>query len=862
MSDEIKKERDIEYMTDEAYIKRQFAILDALGKDYINMCLIDPERATAAVLKTHQDEQSNEPMQYLEIQYYQMCEESIAKYVAEEQREKLKAAIQLNLVTQKIAENQEYSFVFEVVMNGQKHDCQMKYIRLKDSNYILMGFRLIDALLAAEKEQKNKLAEEAVIARQKTRQDRAIIRNNAEELRKERMFLDVLCKDYASVYFFDIKNDTIEVLKIEQGINAAQVLGVQTRQRISYSEKIKNYCDACVLDVDKKEFLSVMDQKNIIRELKKTDRLVYRYQSSPNQNGHSHFEVQVVRIQQDGFENTALLAFRHIDEIITAEQKYQQKLEDALQKERLSNEVLLAISKIYYAIFRIDLEQDTYEEISSDKTVHHLTGTFGCASEEMIELCKTFVVPEYQERIMHFFDVKTLSQRLQAEETIAEEYLAKDGNWHTARFIVKRRNAKGDVTHVLYVTRLISDEKRREQNWIAIAEEANKANAAKTDFLRRMSHDIRTPINGILGMLEMENRHRTDIDKLQECRDKILNATEYLLSIVNNVLDIGKVESGGFILEHKPFDLITLLVKQISMIEIQARENGISFRGGKNMSVIRHRYLMGSPIHLNRILMNLASNAIKYNKKGGTVTLYCRELSCSEHTVVYEFVCRDTGIGMSEEFQKHAFEPFTQEGKASVSSYNGSGLGLSIVKEVIEQMNGTIHMESEEGKGTTFRVDIPFEIDYEAQVQAQTHTVPVPIDVHGRKALLVEDNDLNREIAEMILEDEGLVIISAENGQEAVECFAASQPYTYDFIFMDIMMPVMDGMEATKRIRALQRPDAKTVPILAMSANAFQDDIQQSMEAGMTDYLTKPLSIERVKEAIQKAAMQSEPTNS
>ena len=220
-----------ENMANEAYIKRQFAILDALGTDYMNICLVDPKRETAMLVKTiRQNTQPRDTAQNMELPYYQMCQDSITRYAITGQEKCLMDAIQLDVVTQKLAESQEYSFVFEVVMDGIKHDCQMKYVWLKDSPYILMGFRVIDALLATEKQQKDKLAEEAVIAKQKTRQDKAIIRRSAEELRKERMFLDVLCMDYASVYFFDIKNDTLEVLKVGAGLNAAQLLGVQARK--------------------------------------------------------------------------------------------------------------------------------------------------------------------------------------------------------------------------------------------------------------------------------------------------------------------------------------------------------------------------------------------------------------------------------------------------------------------------------------------------------------------------------------------------------------------------------------------------------------------------------------------------------
>lgn len=681
-------------------------------------------------------------------------------------------------------------------------------------------------------------------------------RTTAGELRKERMFLDVLCRDYTSVYYLNLKEDVLEVLKIASTANAANMIGTQLRQKRHYTQEMKKYCERYVADTEKKEFLAAMSARNLKERLKKAPRFVYRYRSNRNLAGHQYFEAQAVRVSAQGFDGTAILAFRHMDDIITAEEQHQQELASAIQKEMLSNEVLVAISKIYYAIYRIDVVNDIYEEIFSDRQVRHLPEKSGCASEAMTRLCHSFVVPEYQKRMQHFFDVRTLAQRLRNEDTTAEEYLAQDGNWHTARFIAKRRSANGEVTHVLYVTRLISDAKRREQNWIAIAEEANRANQAKTEFLRQISHDIRTPLNGIYGMIEIADRHRDDVAKLQECRRKTLGAMDYLLSLVNNVLDIGKLETGELELEHKPFDLIPLLLGQLPIVETQATENGLTFKGGRAMSRIHHRYLIGSPVHLNRVLMNLANNAVKYNRRGGSITVYCEEISGDETTAVYQFVCSDTGLGMSREFQERAFEPFTQEGKETVTSYNGSGLGLSIVKRLTERMGGTIDLQSEEGVGTTFTVTIPFEIDLDGGCSETEEELP-QADTTGLHALLVEDNELNREIAKMLLEDEGLTVTMAENGAEAVKRFSEAAPDEYDFIFMDIMMPVMNGLDAARTIRAMDRADAKTVPILAMTANAFADDIRQSLEAGMNGHLMKPLDAEKLHRSIQKLAGKS-----
>lgn len=379
-------------------------------------------------------------------------------------------------------------------------------------------------------------------------------------------------------------------------------------------------------------------------------------------------------------------------------------------------------------------------------------------------------------------------------------------------------------------------------------QQAEKANSAKTDFLRHMSHDIRTPLNGIIGMLNISERYYGDKEKLDECKAKVMESMDYLQSLLNNVLDIGKVESGTIQLEHKPFDLVAMLVKQISIIETNAKEYGISFEGGASMSTFHHRYVIGSEEYLNRLLMNLAGNAVKYNRSGGKVILYFNEISSDDKTAFFEFVCSDTGLGMSEEFQKHAFESYAREGKETTNGYSGAGLGLSIVKDIVDRMNGTIKLESKENVGTTFTVTIPLEIDHNAEKEQQKK-VEKP-DLLGKSVLLVEDNELNLEIAKMLLEDEKMVVTTAENGKEAVDIVSQSVPGRFDFIFMDIMMPVMDGLEAARQIRTLNRKDTKEIPIIAMTANAFQDDIRDCIDAGMNAHIAKPIDSKKIEDTL------------
>ena len=382
---------------------------------------------------------------------------------------------------------------------------------------------------------------------------------------------------------------------------------------------------------------------------------------------------------------------------------------------------------------------------------------------------------------------------------------------------------------------------RREQEYQktlkAAALKAESANLAKTEFLQRMSHDIRTPINGIRGMVEIGDRCPEDMARQADCRKKIWEASTLLLELVNEVLDMGKLESGEVVLESVPFDLPELMHEVTDVLEKQAAERGIVLH--REYGKLPHPRLVGSPLHVKRLLMNVLSNAIKYNRDKGRVMLDCFELSCTGNKVQICFVCADTGIGMSEEFQKRMFEPFAQENAGARSVYGGTGLGMSITKSLVDKMGGTIGVESQQGVGTTYTITLPFAIDNTAAEEPEQQTDLTVLQ--GRRLLLAEDNALNMEIVEFLLNEVGVKVTRAADGQQAVEAFAASPVGGYDAILMDVMMPVRDGHEATRAIRAMDRPDAKTIPIFAMTANAFTEDRLKALQAGMNEHLPKPI---------------------
>ena len=371
------------------------------------------------------------------------------------------------------------------------------------------------------------------------------------------------------------------------------------------------------------------------------------------------------------------------------------------------------------------------------------------------------------------------------------------------------------------------------------AKKAEAANEAKTEFLQRMSHDIRTPINGICGMIDVADHYAEDMKKQTECRAKIKEASHLLLELINEVLDMSKLESDEVILEEIPFNLNSISEEILGVIEQMATEQNIRILWEEKE--VTHWNLIGSPGHVKRVLMNILSNAVKYNKENGYVYISCREIP-SEQTAMttLEFVCRDTGIGMTEAFQKRIFEPFAQEHAGSRTKFAGTGLGMPITKKLVEKMGGTISFESKEGTGTTFVIRIPFRIDTDRKDRTETEE-KTETSIQGLHVLLTEDNELNMEIAEFVLRNEGTVVTKAWNGQEAVDIFRKSSPGEFDVILMDIMMPVMNGYEAAKMIRSLDREDAKVIPIIAMTANAFIEDRMRAKEAGMDEHIAKPV---------------------
>lgn len=428
----------------------------------------------------------------------------------------------------------------------------------------------------------------------------------------------------------------------------------------------------------------------------------------------------------------------------------------------------------------------------------------------------------------------------------------KDGEirWQrVAGYVIRQENGAPITCYGLVMD--IDEQKKASDKIEDALYRAKLANEAKTSFLARMSHDIRTPLNGIQGLIEINEKHSSDIGFTTRNRKKAKVAADHLLALINDVLQLSKLEDPDIRLSHEPFNMVEMADDIFTIIEMKANENGITVTREEDPGVHQYACVWGSPLHVRQIFINILGNAVKYNKKNGRIFTKMQAENTGPDTVVFRIEMSDTGIGMSEEFLQHLYEPFAREHEESIGGYEGTGLGMSIVKQLIDKMGGTIQMESKVGEGSRFIVEIPFEMATEEEVERRQEESD-PGSIAGKKILLVEDNELNRDIARTLLSDAGAEITEALNGKQAVEIFSNSSKGAFDVILMDVMMPVMNGYEATRRIRSLDREDAGKIPIIAMTANAFSEDIDRAKNVGMNAHLSKPLDVPKMLALVAK----------
>lgn len=729
-----------------------------------------------------------------------------------------------------IQENPIYQVIYQRNAYGQLAYYQISFAKLdKNDNSFVMGFKDVNEVVLEEIKKNNQL--EAAL----------------HKIEKEKDILDKLCSDFTAVYFVELNSKTFESVHISSNTNAEDIL----RKQVFYNfdSYCMRYASSYISESDKKDFLEWFKCENLKKNLTENNRITYHYQSFSNKSHQKYFEAQAIKVKEDEKHCYALLGFRYIDDIMEKEKAIQEQIQKAYEEVIESNEIISAIAKSYCHIYLINLEKDEYEEILHDSTVHHFTGNKGCASKRFKERCEENVELEYREMFYEFTNFETIQNHLAKDDETVTEYKMLDGNWHRLVFIAKNRDENGKVIEIICTIRSISEVKRRELNLHYEAEEARHEVEAKNRFLSNMSHDIRTPLNGMIGMLRMAEQYPDDLEMRQSLKAKVNESLDYLVTLINNILELNKLETDKTEIVCMPFNMIEVIQDACFRSYRKAKEKNITFHMDVDKKSIQYPYVVSNATYIDRIFANLTENAVKFTEENGNIDVYYREIHHDDTHVTVEFGCRDDGIGMSEEFMKYAFDAFSQEKKTSRSKYEGSGLGLSIVKKLVDKLDGTIEVASKKNVGTDIKICMTFEIGEEVNSNSILENYS---DLKGLRALVVEDNELNTEVVKFLLEKNGIIVDCVGDGVQALESFEKSSLGYYAMILMDILMPRMNGLEATRRIRTLQRKDASLIPIIAMSANAFSDDIMRGKMAGMNEYLAKPLDEEMLIRAIRK----------
>ncbi len=607
-----------------------------------------------------------------------------------------------------------------------------------------------------------------------------------------------------------------------------------------YQAAMEGFISQYVVSRDQERLRSMTKKDYVLAQLQMKKKFSIRYQVKDNSFGLKHLEMHFSATAK---ENCVIFAQRDINAVVEQEEQYKlearRSLEDILEGARTG-------------IWTIELEEGCQPRMYADRTMRILLGVSDeIEPEECYQHWFKNIAPDYVEMVQEA--VKDILETGRSEVIYP---------WHHPKLgkIYVRCGGVPDKTfkkpgvclngYHQDITETTIARKKQDQAIMELLEKVRRANSAKSEFLSHMSHDLRTPINGILGMLEIMEKRQNDAGQQEACRRKIRVSTGHLLSLVNDVLQVSKLESGRPTAVEEPFDLHDTLEECITILSPQAEERGI--RMSLEANSLQHNKLIGNALHLKQILMNVIENALKYNRPKGKVFVQVQETACQDKTAKYRFVIEDTGIGIGEEFKKHIFEPFTQEHQGARTHYNGAGLGMSIVKKLVDQMKGTITLDSQLGKGSTVQITLPIQIDETRSAEPMDTALDLQSNIADMHVLLVEDNEINCEIVEFMLKEAGAEVVTANDGQAAVDTFAASEPGTFDCILMDLMMPVMSGYEATRVIRALKRADAASVPIIALSANTFEEDIALAKDAGMNEHLAKPVDMRNLFETMSR----------
>ncbi len=672
-------------------------------------------------------------------------------------------------------------------------------------------------------------------------------KNVHRRLELESDILNALCASYRALYRVNLDTDTAEPYAISAKMRTEVALAMEPR--LPYSLAIERYITRFVQPTDQNRLRVQTSAVAILARLADEDSFTLRYRVQPNPSKQQYFNLYVARNFGTPTPHVVVIGFRNIDRLLESVEKGQHELEQTLAAARIG-------------LFRLEFEEDCPPRLFANDTMCGLLGIEPdtLTPEQAFAYWQSRVDPAYLDTAQAGVDaiLKTGIGEVNYpwnHPKLGVIYIrcggVPDQNFDRPGSAVKGYHQ--DITDTV-ITRKKQEEELAQVNvqLQRAVEDANRAMAAKSEFLSRMSHDIRTPINAILGMLDIAEKYHEDYARLDDCAHKIRSAANHLLSLVNDVLDMNRLENGQAKLVEAPADLNELVHDCVIMTQTQAERDGLTMT--VDHITVEHNRVRCYALQLRQILINLLSNAVKYNRPGGNITLRADELYCNGKTVTVQYTVRDTGIGMSEEFQQHIFEPFTQENPGARTKYTGSGLGLSIVRELVERMGGTIQLESQLGEGSLFIVTLPFALD---TAPAEDTPAEAPAaNLQGMRVLVAEDNALNMEITQFMLDELHVAYECAENGAEALCLYKNAPAGHFDAILMDMMMPVMDGTAAAAAIRALPREDAADIPIIALTANVCADVSADAAYADMDDCLFKPVQPSHLQATLAKYYVQ------
>ena len=659
-------------------------------------------------------------------------------------------------------------------------------------------------------------------------------RNLVRELQKRSYnVLHALSVDYLGIYLVNFGTGEYEVYRNSEQMSMDWAADFQD----GYQTAMERYITRYVVPRDQDRLRTVTKRDYVLAQLQTNKKFYVRYQVKNSSYGLKHMEIHFSATGKTEEQHCAIFALRDVNAVVEQEEKNKlearQSLEDILEGARTG-------------IWTIELEEGCQPRMYTDRTMRILLGVpDDIGPEECYRRWFENIEPDYVEMVQD--SVREMLETGHSEVIYPWNHPKLGKIYVRCGGVPDKTFQKPGACLNGYhqdITEIMVTKKKQDQAIMELLEKVRRANSAKSEFLSHMSHDLRTPINGILGMLSILEQSEGDLERQRDCRKKIRVSTKHLLSLVNDVLQVSKLESGRPTVVEEPFDLHDILENCVTILSSLAEETGI--RLVLEEVDLEHSKLIGNPLHLEQILMNVIDNALRYNRPKGSVFVQAKEISCRGRIASFQFVIEDTGIGIGDDFKKHIFEPFTQEHQGARTNYNGVGLGMSIVKKLVDQMKGSIEIDSQLGKGSVVQITLPIRVDVTWSTRPVDKERNVQGNVAGMRVLLAEDNEINCEIMEFMLGEAGAEVVTANDGKRAVDAFAASAPGTFDCVLMDLMMPVMSGYEATRVIRGLDRPDAGTVPIIALSANAFDEDVAMAKDAGMNAHLPKPVDIKKM----------------